>query len=400
MPRFLYKAKNNKGEIVTGTVKANSEVEAEKILLKHSLVATDITNDNQKTKTSVFAYSVPLGDKAVFTRQLATMLSAGLSLTKAISILAKQAKADQLRAIFLEIYRDLEEGYSLSTSLAKHPEAFDKVYVSIVSSGESTGKLDTVLGELANQLENDQDFVSRVRSSLYYPGFIFIVMIAAAIFLLSYVVPKLEVVFKESGQNLPAFTQFLLNLSNFMQDYWWGVAGGLVLFIMLIISWFRTATGTRFLHNVQITIPGLSTLFEGIYMYRFTRVMSMLVGAGVPLLDALRIGASVVGNEVYEESIMTAANQVEKGVPLSTQLMKDPFFPVLVGQMVAVGEETGELDKVLNKVSDYYRQSTNEITKSISSLVEPLVLIMVGLGVAVIVFAIYIPIYQLNQFQS
>lgn len=396
MARFLYKAKNNKGEIVTGSVRAGNLPEAENILIKHGLVATDIIPEKKPTFANFFVGKVSAKDKAVFSRQLSTMLSAGLALTKAVSILAKQARTERLRSIFVEIYRDLEEGYSFSSSLAKHPEVFDRVYVSVVNSGESTGKLDVVLNELANEAENDSQFISRVKGSLYYPAFILVALVAAAIFMLTFVVPKLKSMFESSNKELPMLTKILLGMSDFMAAWWWLVILLIVGIVVFIRSWAQTDGGSHFFHNLQITIPGLKTIFEGIYMYRFTRVMSMLVGAGVPLLDALRIGAAVIDNVIYEESLAEVASQVEKGVPLSTQLLKNSFFPPLVGNMVAVGEETGELDKVLDKVSEYYAQSTNDITKAITSLVEPAVLILVGLGVAFMVFAIYLPIYQIN----
>jgi len=397
MARFLYKAKNNKGEIVTGTVRANNVPEAEKILIDHNLVATDIIIQKKQTLGHIFLGRVSVKDKAVFSRQLATMLSAGLPLTKAITILAKQAKSENLRTVFVEIYKDLEEGYSLSAAFSKHPQVFDRVYVSVVNSGESTGKLDVVLNELAEELENDDQFISKVKGALYYPGFIFLVLILAGIFMLTFVIPKLRVMFDQSNQKLPLITQMLLGLSTFMVNWWWLILIFLALLIAFFRYWSETDGGARFIHNLQLTVPGVSGIFKGIYMYRFTRVMSMLIGAGVPLLDALRIGSAVIDNSIYEESIMEVANQVEKGVPLSVQLLKDPFFPPLVGNMVSVGEETGELDKVLDKVSKYYAQTTGDTTKAISSLVEPAVLILVGLGVAFMVFAIYLPIYQMNQ---
>ena len=397
MPRFLYKAKNNKGQIVSGTVRANSQTEAENVLIQHTLVPTEIIAEGQIAFGGFFVAKVSARDKAVFTRQLATMLSSGLALTKAISLLAGQARTPHQKEIFLSLYKDLEEGYSFSSALAKHPEAFDRVFVSVVNSGETTGKLDVVLLELSNQLEKDSGFISKVKSSLYYPMFIFGVLIIAGIAMLTFVVPKLRSMFDSAGAQLPLITKILLGLSSFFQVWWWLVliilAGGVV----FIMNWIKTDAGSRVFHNLQITLPGLKNIYEGMYMYRFTRIMSMLIGAGVPLLDALRIGGSVIDNVIYEDSLSYISSQVEKGVPLSVELLKDPFFPPLIGQMVAVGEETGELDKVLSKVSDYYEESTTDITKTISSLVEPAVLVIVGLAVAFMVFAIYLPIYQINQ---
>ncbi len=398
MTKFLYKAKNNKGEIATGTVRADSLPEAEKILIAHNLVTIEIIPEKAKgVGGGLFVRKVSVKDKAVFSRQLATMLSAGLSLTKAINILIRQAKSERLKTVFTEIYRDLEEGFSFSSALAKHPEVFDRVYVSVVNSGESTGRLDVVLAELADEVENDNAFMGKVKGSLYYPIFIFCVLILAGVLMMIFVVPKLQAIFDQAGQNLPFMTKVLIWVSNFFISWWWLV---LILVVGLVVFgkyWTATESGKRFVSRLEIKTPGLKSIYEGVAMYRFTRVLSMLIASGVPLLDALKTGSAVVDNILYEESITEIAHQVEKGVSLSAELLKDELFPPLIGNMVAVGEETGELDKVLEKVSKYYEESTAEVTKAISSIVEPAVLVVVGLAVAFLVFAIYLPLYSMGN---
>jgi len=397
MTKFFYKARNNHGEIVTGTVRAANQPEAEKILVAHNLVATEIIQEKVKPAFSLFTKKVSAKDKAVFSRQLATMLSAGLSLTKAINILIKQAKNDRIKQVFTEIYRDLEEGFSFSSALSKHPEMFDRVYVSVVSSGESTGRLDAVLTELADEVENDNAFVNKVKGSLYYPVFIFFVLIVAGILLMIFVVPKLQSIFDSAGENLPFATKLLIGVSNFIIGWWWILLVLVIGIVIFLRYWTQTESGKMFFDTLKIKTPGLKTIFEGVAMYRFTRVLSMLISSGVPLLDALKIGSAVVDNMIYEEAVMEVVHQVEKGVSLSTQLLKDDTFPSLIGNMVAVGEETGELDKVLVKVSKYYEESTSDLTKAISTIVEPAVLVLVGLGVAFMVFAIYLPLYSMSS---
>ena len=397
MPRYLYKAKNNKSEIVTGTVRSDNQIEAEKILVRHDLVPIEITPEQKQSFTSLLFNKVSIKDKAIFSRQLATMLNAGLPLTKAISLLAKQAKNDHLRQIFVDIYTDLEEGYNFSSALSKHPEAFDRVFVSIVNSGESTGKLDVVLSELADQIENDRNFVGKVKSALYYPAFILIALVAAAVVMMVMVVPKLKTMFTQNNQELPAITKILLGMSDFMVNWWWLVLIFVVGLVIFLRYWLATEKGSKAIHVLQITIPGLKNIFEGIYMYRFTRTMSMLAGAGVPLLDTLRITATVMDNPVYEEAIVRVSSQVEKGMSLSAQLLKEKYFPPLVGNMVAVGEETGELDKVLLKVAQYYAQSTSDLTKAVTSLVEPAILLIMAAGVVFLVFSIYLPVMQMGS---
>ncbi|MFA6963558.1 MAG: type II secretion system F family protein [Patescibacteria group bacterium] len=396
MPKFLYKARNNKGEVVTGTVIAPNHPEAEAVLIKNNLIPVDIVSGKQEGLFKLLFNKVSVKDRAIISRQLSTMLAAGLPLSKAISILIKQAKNETIKNIFLDIYKDLEQGYSFSIALSKHPEAFDRVFVSVVGSGESTGKLDSVLNELANQLERDSSFNSKVKGALAYPGFIFAMVIVAGFFMLTVVIPKLKTMFDSAGKELPIITRMLLYASDFMQKWWWLVALLIVGLILLIKVWGGSPKGSRFFSKLQMSIPGLKTVMESMHMYRFTRIMSMLISSGVPLLDALKIGSAVMDNPIYESALTNVASQVEKGVPFSVQLLKEPVFPQLIGNMVAVGEETGELDKVLNKVADYYEEATNESVKTISSLVEPAILVLVGIAVAFMVFAIYVPIYQIN----
>lgn len=398
MKTYLYKAKNSRGEIITGTVKAANEIDAENVLVKHNLIALDLTSE-KSTGIGVigFGKKVSSKDRAIFARQISTMISAGLPLPKAIKITSTQARNEFLRNIYTEIFKDLEEGLSFSNALAKHPEAFDKVFISIVTAGESTGKLDVVLKQQADQLENDNNFIGKVRGAMYYPGFILVALIAIATYMLIAVIPQLKSIFDSAGANLPVATKMLLAISDFVRMKWWLVLVVVIIGGVILKLWSDSNSGARTKDQLQLSIPGIKKMYEGIYMYRFSKVMAMLIGAGVPLLDALKIGGSVMNNTVLESSIMTAASQVEKGVPLSVQLSKDPVFPPFLGQMASVGEETGQLDGVLNKVADYYEEATDQMIKAIATLVEPVVLILMGIGVAFLVFAVLVPIYNIAQ---
>lgn len=400
MRKFLYKAKNSSGQVVTGTVNAGSEGEAQKILSDHNFVVLDISLAKGKSIASYFGSKIKAKDRALFARQLATMLSAGLELPKAIKVTATQAKSDKIRAVYLDVYRKIEEGDSFSGALARHPSSFDKVFVSIIAAGEATGKLDTVLTQLAEQLENDTNFVGKIRGAMYYPALVLSALVVIGGYLMVSVIPQLKGLFESAGAQLPIATRVLMTISDFMVTKWWVVLIILAALIVFFRYYLKSDMGRSLKDSLQLKTPGLKTLFEGMYMYRFTRIMSMLVGAGVPLLDALKIGGSTIQNTIYSKSIEKMINQVEKGIPLSTQMAKDPMFPPLVGQMAAVGEETGQLDKVLSKVSDYYEESTNQFIKTISTLVEPIILIIIGCAVGFIVFAVMVPIYQISQVVS
>ena len=398
MAKFLYKAKNKRGETVTGTVKALTEDDAEKVLSRHNLKALKIVPEEEKRLLPFFSMRISAREKSVFSRQLSTMLSAGLPLTKALSILSTNLENDHLKQVLQEIYADVEEGYSFSAALSKHPQIFDKVYVSVISSGETTGRLDLVLGQMAEQLESESSFMAYIKGALYYPIFILIALIIIGGYMLTTVVPKLKVMFDQIGQQLPLTTRILLSVSVFMQHFWFIVLLIVVFLIVLIRLWLQTEPGVRFINQMELKIPGLKNLFISLYMNRFARVLGLLVGAGVPILDSLKIGSTVINNVVYEDSLSNVIAQVEKGVPLSLQLSKENIFPPLVSQMISVGEETGELDKVLGKIAEYYEQSVNQNIKVISTLIEPIILVIIGLAVAFMVFSIILPIYNIAQF--
>lgn len=394
---FLYKAKNSKGQTVTGTVKAPSQYDAEKILVNHGLVSSEMLPEKRKGFNFKIGSKINGKDRVVFSRQLATMISAGLPLAKAITVLSTQARTPRLKNIYLSIYRDLEEGSSFSSALIQHPEMFDRVFISVINSGETTGKLEVVLDQLARQLENDNNFASRIKGVLYYPAFIFIALVGVATYMMLAVIPQLKVMFEQADTQLPIATRMLLWLSDFFTHYWWSVIiiiTGLVIGIRFILN---TEFGLSYLNRLQLSLPVIKNLAEGVYISRFARTMQMLLSAGVPLLDALKTCSSMMKNDLYEDGIIVASEKVEKGVPLSTELLKNPVFPPLLGQMAAVGEETGQLDGVMGRVADYYEEETSERIKVISSLIEPAVLLIIGFGVAFLVFAILVPVYNLSK---
>lgn len=399
MAKFLYKAKNDKGDVVAGTVQASNEIEAEKILFNNKLIAIDILPEKGINLASYFESKITLKDKAVMSRQLATMISAGLTLNKAISILASQARNDRLKRIFLAIYKDLEDGLAFSSALSKHPEAFDRVFVSIVKSGETTGNLELVMDQMANRLENDSDFIGKIRSALYYPLFILIALIGIGTYMLVSVIPKLEAIFTKASVGLPFATKVVIGLSHFLSSKWWLALLILVVLIFLIRAWAVSEKGARTLSQWEISLPIVKAFSVNIYMSRFSRVLEMLVKAGVPLLDALKVASTTMNNHIYEDSIDAMANEVEKGIPLSVPIQRDQNFPKILGQMVAVGEQTGKLDQVLEKAAVYFERESENKIKAISTLIEPIILLIIGFAVAFLIFAVLVPIYNIAQYQ-
>lgn len=400
MAKFLFKAKNDKGAIVTGSVETANEFAAEKLLLSNKLFPSEIIAEKKSLSFSFsFGAKSTLKDKAIFCRQLSTMIGAGLTLSKSLGIVAKQARNDFLKSTYYAVYKDIEEGYAFSTALSKHPRAFDRILISVTRSGETTGNLEAVLTQIADKYENDNNFVGKIKGALYYPVFIFCALIGVAIYMLIAVIPKLESVFTASNVELPFATKALIAMSGFFTNLWYVAIIIAVLLVLGIRWWLVSDAGARMINQLQIKIPGIKGLAEGIYMTRFSRTMEMLITSGVPILDALTIAGSTIDNQIYEESVARMAREVERGVPLSVPLSKDPAFPPLMGQMVAVGEQTGKLDKVLDKVAIYYETETSEKIKGISTLIEPIVLLIIGMGVAFLIFAILVPIYSIAQIQ-
>ncbi len=399
MAKFHYKAKNDKGEVISGTIDAPNESGAEKTLYNNKLFVMELKADNAFVYRSIFKKKVTLRDKAVFARQLATMIGAGLPLTKSISLQAIQAGSDHLKKIYQDLYTDLEEGHTFSTALSKHPEAFDQVFISVVKSGETTGNLEIVLTQMAKRYESDYTFVSQIKSAMYYPIFILVALIVIATYMLINVIPQLESLFIQSGTDLPWATSALLAMSKFMVSKWWLVLVIVLVIVYLVRMWVRTDQGEKTINQWQIEIPGIKDLSVGIYMSRFSRVMEMLIQAGVPILDSLRISADTINNVIYKESLEEIAVEVERGIPLSVPLQKEKIFPSLVGQMVGVGEQTGKLDKIMGKMGVYYEEEASRKIKTVSSLVEPIILVIIGAGVAFLVFAVLLPIYNIAQLQ-
>lgn len=397
--KFLYRAKNESGDIVTGTVTARNEFEAEKALLDSKLYALDLISNENRNFFDVFQSKITTKDRAVFARQLAIMISAGMTLTRSLSIVVKQGRTDRLKRIYHTVYQDLEEGTSFSMALAKHPEVFDRIFIAIVRSGETTGNIAKVLSDTADRLENENNFMSKIKGAMLYPAFIFCALLIIGSYLLIKIIPQLATIFAQSGTELPLATKVLIALSGFLSSMWWVVLLAIVVAVFGFRFWIRSDFGERTISHWQIVIPGIRGLSIGIYMNRFSLVMEMLINSGVPLIDALKIVGATINNQIFEEEINQMVTDVEKGVPLSVPMIRSTRFPPFVGQMVSVGEQTGQLDKVLSKVSEYYREETDNRIKALSTLIEPIILLIVGFGVAFLVFAVLMPIYGIAQIQ-
>lgn len=340
---------------------------------------------------------VSLREKSFLARQLATMLDSGLPLAQAISILGVQVQNELLKEVLATIVHDLEHGYTFSGSIAKHPKVFNRVFVAAVKAGEASGKLDEVLTELAVQLEKDTESVAKIRGAMIYPVFILGAMGVVVVLMTTRIIPQLKTMFEENNADLPWTTNAVIAFAESFNAYWWIYFAAAGFLIWGLRVYLRTPEGREQWHRLKLRMPVLGKVNEGVAMARFARTLSMLIGAGVPIIEALRIVGGIIDNDIYERGIKEITNEVSRGVPISVPLQRNKNFPIIVSQMALVGEQTGKMDEVFKKLASYYESQTDELVKGLSSLLEPVVLVIIGIGVAFLVFSIIMPIYSLTQ---
>lgn len=344
-----------------------------------------------------FLNKVSTKEKAFFARQLATMLESGLSMDKALKVLANQTKNPKFKKSIEGVLASVEAGEPLSSAFKKDPEVFDPIFVNIVLSGEAVGKLSETLKKLADNIERQESFISKIKGALYYPLFILIVMLVIVWIMLVYVIPPLKEIFADFGSDLPWTTRMLLSISDFVTTYWWIVLLIIIFIGISVYYYLQTKNGKYAFAKYEIKAPtGIGKL---IYMQRFCTTLSMLLHSGTPIIKTLNITAEVMNNVIYRDSLNKVAEQMKRGVPLSTMIEKDSNFDQFISQMIRVGEETGKVDQTLENLAQYYGEQVDKILKNINSLIEPVLIVVIAIGVAFIVFSIIMPIYQLVQIQ-
>jgi type IV pilus assembly protein PilC len=399
MKRFFFRAKDRFGKEVKGEVEAQSEYLAAKLVRAKGLVVISIKSARGNPLTIIRNLNGGVGLQVVatFTRQMATMVAAGLTITETLTILRSQS-AGTMQRIVVKILADVEGGESLSNAISKYPKAFSPTYIALVKSGEAGGVLDEVLVRLADDLEKQQEFNSKVKGALIYPAIIVIGMIVVAFIMMVFVIPRLLSLYTEFNATLPLPTQILISISNFFTTFW-----PLVIIFSLIAFWLfrayaKTPFGRRTIDETIFRIPVFGDLERGIIMTELTRTLSLMVASGVSILEGLSITAGVVGNTIISEAIKDVSHQVEKGFPISYAFARHPeAFPFILSQMVAVGEETGKMDEVLKKLSHIFEIESNEKVKGLTASIEPLIMVFLGVGVGFLVIAVILPIYNLTS---
>lgn len=399
MPIYNYIVKDSAGKSITGTVEAANPTLAGDILRERKYVVVSIV---EKKKGGLLESwlgrfrGVNIGEKTAFVRQLATMVSSGLSLTNALEILRAQAGSNRMREALGSMIGDVQGGTSLAKSMAKHPDVFSKVTVSLVEAGEASGKLDVLLSQLADNMEKERDFQSKTRGALVYPAVVGVAMVAVFVIMMVFVVPRLTALYEDIGAELPLPTQILIGISNLLVNGWWAILVFFGLMGFLAYRYLQTEKGKYQVANFTFKFPVFGKLNKESELARFSRTLGLLIGAGIPITQALEIVAAAMGNVLYRDAILAAEKQVERGVPLSVPIKADPNFDPLVGQMIAVGEETGKMDEVLDKVAAFFEGQAGQSVKNLSTALEPAILILLGVMVGGLILSIITPIYNLT----
>ena len=397
MAQFKYVARDpNTGKKVQGTLQTDSEKGVAEFLKARGLALLEVSAQGSGGMFDKFKSRIKSKDKVVFSRQLSTLIDAGLPLVQSLRSVLNQTKNPALQAILLEVITDVEGGKAFSAALAKHPRVFNPVFVSLVEAGEASGTLDKALERIANQQEKDAELISKVRGAMIYPIIVLFVMVAVITFMLVSVLPQVQILYDGiPGARLPILTRTLLAISNFIIGYWPFIIIAFVIAIFLMTRYARTGPGKELVDRAKLQMWPIGPLFRKMYMARFARTGTTLVASGVPLIQVLNIVANAVDNIHLERSIHTATEKVRGGKALSASLEGDPNFIDLVPQMIKIGEDSGSLEQMLDKTADYFEKEVDNQIKAISTIIEPILMVILGVVALTIVAAILLPIYGL-----
>src|SRR3989344_1909264 len=394
---FAYQARDNQGLLRTGIVEATNENSAYDALQEHGLIVIKILPASSVSildRIKLFD-RVSSKDLVLFSRQFATLINAKVPIVQALNILRSQVSSAKLKVVITDISQKVESGDSLSSALTRYPAIFSNLYVNLVRAGELSGTMDESLIYLANQLEKDNDLRTKVISSLTYPAFIVSALIIVGVLMFIYVLPPLVAILRESAVELPITTKILIAATDFMQKFWWLV---IIIIVGLFVgyrTYIATPGGRYIVDSFKIKLPIFGKLFVKIYMARFARNLATLGLGGIPIVKALESVADIVGNQVYRQIIIDSAQEVKNGKSIASVLVERPEFPVIVSQMIQIGETTGRLQEILEKLATFYEKEAENVLKNLTTLVEPLIMVVLGLAVAVMVAGILLPIYNL-----
>ena len=397
MLTFVYTARDTTtNKVVHSTVQAESERAAAKLLMGQGIIPLEIVEQGKKSNLlAKFTNRIRAKDRIIFTRQLATLINAGLPLAQSLRTLSAQTENKAMTSVINDIITSIEGGSSLSQAFGKHPNVFDEVYLALIAAGEASGTLDQALERIANQQEKDAELLGKVRGAMVYPGIVLIVIVGVIGFMLFTVMPQIQRLYHDLRKTLPWTTQILVDAANFMTQYWWLVLFFLGVGIYFLRRYFKTDNGREVIDTLKIRVPLFGSMFMKLYMARFTRTGQTLLSTGVPMLEMMRISSRAVNNRVISRSLDRAADKVKGGKALSVTLKGDDNILPLVPQMIGIGEQSGGIDKMMGKAASYYENELDNTIRSISTAIEPILMVCLAVVAGFMVSAILLPVYSL-----
>jgi len=406
MPVFLWEGKTAQGKVLKGEMEAANQ-QAVLARLRSQRIQPIPTRVREKGKglekeitLPGFGVKVTAHDVMLFTRQFATMIDAGLPIVQGLEILSQQSENKAFRNIIRVIKQDVEGGFTLADALKKHPKAFDDLYVNMVAAGEVGGVLNTILNRIALFIEKSAKLKSKVKGAMIYPCTIVVVAVGVVTILLLYVIPVFAELYGGMGKALPAPTQITINMSNWFRAYFVYMVIGVGILVAAIRYYYKTSQGRMVIDGIMLKMPIIGDLLRKVAVARFSQNMSILLSSGVPILDGLAITAKTAGNRVVEQAIMDARVSISQGKTVAEPLTESKIFPPMVCQMVAIGENTGALDAMLKKVADFYEDEVDNSVANLTSLMEPLIMVVLGVILGGLVISMYLPIFQLGSLVS
>jgi type IV pilus assembly protein PilC len=397
MPKYVWEGKTRAGGNLSGELEAPNEAFVLAQLRRQQIVPVKVKPKAKDLgfKLPGFRAKVSQKELAIFTRQFATMIDAGLPLVQCLDILGMQQENQAFKSVILKVKEDVESGSTFADALTKHPKVFDELFVNLVAAGEVGGILDTILSRLAAHIEKAMKLAKKIKGAMVYPSTIIAVAIIVTVVLLLYVIPIFGKMFQDFGQALPAPTQFVLGLSDFTRKYFLLVIV-VIAALVAALRWYRNReSGRRNIDALLLKLPIVGSLLQRIAVARFSRTLGTMVSSGVPILEGMDIVAKSAGNKVIEEAILKARMSISEGKTIADPLAEAKVFPLMVTQMVAVGEATGALDTMLNKIADFYDDEVDAAVEALTALLEPMLMIFLGVVIGGLVIAMYLPIFKL-----
>jgi type IV pilus assembly protein PilC len=397
MPVFKWAGKNRAGQSQKGAIEAPDKQAAFASLRRQGIAATSVRARPQDIELKIPGLSPGVSEKdlVTFTRQFATMIDAGLPLVQCLEILGSQTDNKTFGNIIKKVQADVEGGSTFADALKKHPKAFPDIYCNMVAAGEAGGILDTILNRLATYIEKSMNLKKKVKSAMTYPIVILLVAFGVVALLLIFVIPTFEKMFSDFGGVLPAPTRMIIDLSQWMQRFWWVVVGGVTFAVIALKRFRKTEQGMRITDGLALRMPVVGILVRKVAVAKFSRTLSTLISSGVPILEGLDIVAKTAGNKVVELAILQTRAAIAEGKTIAEPLAQTKVFPPMVVQMIGVGESAGALDSMLSKIADFYDDEVDQAVDTLSALLEPFIMVFLGVVIGYIVIAMYLPIFKL-----